>query len=1313
MKSILRSLLVFSVIGFSSASFAQTCKEEEARQKWFCDHPSFITPVKSDFKVVHQNGTVESWCYHTLADGTVVPTHLGPYPCSESGNPTPTPQPEPQPTPEPDYDPTPVTVTEPAVDNVSCQAGSIIFTDNQVLGETVPILGAKFELAYFSNKVVGRKGDYKVRIPLTGSSIDSKLTHVKYSVKVDGVLVESKTVAIAKNLSVEYSWNGLTAGKLNLGSGLAEIIIEKIPNGGTNSFAVPIGSLQAKNLGFGGWLPTNFHFYDLNRKQVLRGDGSSLTGLAEALVGNQLRVIDSSRSLVYIFDALTGRHLKTKTFWLGADVFVFNYDAKGFLSKISEPFNNVTVFNRNSSGDLISITSPNGQVSQITLDANKFISTITSSAKQVYAMTYADANGLLKTFKKPHGQVSTFAYDGLGKLEIDAHSGGYAVTLGKKVNGAQTVISSTSQMGRITTHATEKYKVPSDDGKTEISVYAKTEVRADGKMKTSMFSDNQEYVLDNRIEYLTVRKDDARFGAYAKTVSVNIASGITTFRGVMREETIELVDPSNPFSIKSYSLTETDQSNNVSVTNYDGENRSFYFLNPDGSHSFKIIDSLERIINFQFGNDLPTVFSYENDKLIRATQGDRYVEYFYDSTTKQLSSTKNALGQLAQFKYDAGGRLISTEYADGRKNEIIYDQHGKVLGITPAERLQHVFSYNSLELLLSYSPPGLGNSIPVATNYTYNADKQLLTILNPDGKKTTFNYDPATGTINSIVTPEGTYNYRFDPSYGIYDAVQTPQGLLSEKQLIEDGFVKFDILRKKDGEVIGVYSATPNNLGQVSFDAVTSNFNSPQIPLSYNYKADGKLEGVSSSFHNMSTTYDKDSGRIAEIKVYSGSSEVKDYYQYNSYGELTTYVASYNGTFLYSLDLMHDNLGRVISKIESVGNFSNQYEYSYNLSGRLSEVKKNDKVVSKYNYDSNGNRVSGNVNSQSVTANYDTQDRLATYNSDSFQYNLNGELLSKKNSITNQITPVSFNSLTQLTSIKVGSVTNEYLYDGYGRRVQNNVNGKMQSRFIYQGQIRLAGTLGSDGLVHQRFGYLSKSHAPDFMIMKNETYRFITDHLGSIRLVVRLKDGAVVQELQHDEFGRVVKNTAPGFQPFGFAGGLYDPNTNLIQFGARWYDPEVGRWISKDPIGFNGGDTNQYAYVANNPVNLIDVTGFVGQRPMAGIPDGAAFDENLNGGGGGSSGGSGGGSTIYVAPNGQAAVAPRGSTVGLADSGKGLKINLPNGGGEIRLMEPTGMSPNGYGKILSNGTYRDAIGNPVRGKSPEAHIQPSCPWKDD
>lgn len=103
----------------------------------------------------------------------------------------------------------------------------------------------------------------------------------------------------------------------------------------------------------------------------------------------------------------------------------------------------------------------------------------------------------------------------------------------------------------------------------------------------------------------------------------------------------------------------------------------------------------------------------------------------------------------------------------------------------------------------------------------------------------------------------------------------------------------------------------------------------------------------------------------------------------------------------------------------------------------------------------------------------------------------------------------------------------------------------------------------------------------------------VSDHLGSPRLVIDVDTGLVVQQMDFDVWGKVTADTNPGFQPFGFAGGLYDQHTGLVRFGARDYDPESGRWTAKDPIRFAGGDTSFYSYGVNDPINLIDIDGFV------------------------------------------------------------------------------------------------------------------------
>jgi RHS repeat-associated protein len=94
-----------------------------------------------------------------------------------------------------------------------------------------------------------------------------------------------------------------------------------------------------------------------------------------------------------------------------------------------------------------------------------------------------------------------------------------------------------------------------------------------------------------------------------------------------------------------------------------------------------------------------------------------------------------------------------------------------------------------------------------------------------------------------------------------------------------------------------------------------------------------------------------------------------------------------------------------------------------------------------------------------------------------------------------------------------------------------------------------------------------------------------------VRFVVNADTGAIAQELDYSSFGEVLRDTNPGFQPFGFAGGIYDHQTKLVRFGARDYDGQVGRWVSKDPILFEGDTSNLYEYANNNPVDYIDPKG--------------------------------------------------------------------------------------------------------------------------
>ena len=225
---------------------------------------------------------------------------------------------------------------------------------------------------------------------------------------------------------------------------------------------------------------------------------------------------------------------------------------------------------------------------------------------------------------------------------------------------------------------------------------------------------------------------------------------------------------------------------------------------------------------------------------------------------------------------------------------------------------------------------------------------------------------------------------------------------------------------------------------------------------------------------------------------------------------------------------------------------------------------------------------------------YDDQDRLTSTSTASYTYTDNGELLTKTEN--GQITSYTYDVLGNLKQVVLSSGTViDYLIDGLNRRIGKKTDGILQKVWLYKDDINPIAELDGTGNLISRFVYASKSNIPDYIIKGGATYRIISDHLGSPRLVVDTSSGAIVQQMEYDEWGNVIIDTNPGFQPFTLGGGLYDLDTKLVNFGARDYDPETGRWTTKDPIRFDGDGPNLYGYVLNDPINLIDPAGlFVG-----------------------------------------------------------------------------------------------------------------------
>jgi hypothetical protein len=129
----------------------------------------------------------------------------------------------------------------------------------------------------------------------------------------------------------------------------------------------------------------------------------------------------------------------------------------------------------------------------------------------------------------------------------------------------------------------------------------------------------------------------------------------------------------------------------------------------------------------------------------------------------------------------------------------------------------------------------------------------------------------------------------------------------------------------------------------------------------------------------------------------------------------------------------------------------------------------------------------------------------------------------------------------------------QYVIDGRNRRVGKKVGGVLEQAFLYDEADRISAELDGAGAVVSRFVYGPRPHVPEYMIKGGTTYRLVTDYLGSVRLVVEANAASltVVQRFDFDPWGQIAFSQSPGFQPFGFAGGLYDPDTGSAARGPR------------------------------------------------------------------------------------------------------------------------------------------------------------------
>jgi RHS repeat-associated protein len=710
--------------------------------------------------------------------------------------------------------------------------------------------------------------------------------------------------------------------------------------------------------------------------------------------------------------------------------------------------------------------------------------------------------------------------------------------------------------------------------------------------------------LPERSTVRVQRGPDPRFGMLVPVSSTTktMPSGLSQVETVTRTATLS--DPGNPFALQ-IEVTSRRLNGRLWESTYTSSTRTFTDVSPLGRQTVTVLDALGRVARVERSGINPIQYDYDaRGRLKYIQQGDRLTTANYfntnDGRNGYLQSLIDPALSVTSFVPDAIGRTLLVVDAAQKQTALGWDANGNLTSVTPPGRGAHVLGYTAVDELESYTPPALSSVPQPTTRYLYDLDGNLTEETRPDGTILQHLYDR--GRLERTTASVG------DVRRVYYGPTETCQGCAPGKlarilgpygvslDLSYDGSLK--VGERWSGGVNGNVSWAFDSNFRIVGETISGTTSSPQQVV-FGYDNDLLLTCASTTtcapapINALCLTRHSAHGLITEL----AQGAIAESWTYNSFGELATQTTMTNGSpligFEYNVSpFQRDELGRIVEKHETFAGVTKRVGYQYDIMGRLTNVRTNGTLTEHYEYDSNGNRLVGQTVAGPSNGTYDAQDRLLTYDAYSYTYGANGELQSRTDTSSGSVTEYTYDPFGNLRAVELpdGRLV-EYVTDGLHRRFAKKIGGIVTKQWLYRDALNPVAELDAAGNVTARFVYASRPNVPDFMIRNGAIYRLISDQLGSVRLVVNVQNASdVLLRADYSAFGEVTVLAGDSqVVPFGFA-GLYDSDTQLVRFGARDYDPMVGRWVSKDPSRFEGG-LNLYVYALNDPVNLFDPTG--------------------------------------------------------------------------------------------------------------------------
>jgi RHS repeat-associated protein len=662
---------------------------------------------------------------------------------------------------------------------------------------------------------------------------------------------------------------------------------------------------------------------------------------------------------------------------------------------------------------------------------------------------------------------------------------------------------------------------------------------------------------------------------------------------------------------RGHETSETNALGDATTYEYDAVGHPVKVIYPDTSYVQFTYDLGGRRTKVKDARGNETNFAYDvANRLTSVTNADNKTTSYSYNLMSRLTSQTDALNRTTNYEFDDFGQLVKTIYptatagATRLEARLEYDATGNVKKQVDTAGRETVYDYDTSNRLVKVTDPALQ-----FTQYEYNARSQMTAVVDALNQRYEFAYDPL-GRVTQVTRGGISMSYGYD---AVGNRTQRTDYNNATTNYAYDNLNRLTTITYPDTSTMtyaydqlsrlttatnvnGTVSVSFDNRGRVTsttdvFNQVVgygydANGNRTQLTLgqttsaTYQYDVLNRLTQLTDT-QSAATTYSYDAtDKMASRTLPNGAAAS---YQYDGIDRLTRLQHVKGATTVADYQYQYNAASNITQLVEQAGT----HNYSYDVINRLTSAAHPNSSAESYTYDAVGNRTSSH---QSTTYSYQPFNRVVTVGSNSYSYDSNGNLTQKTDSSGTWAYNWDYeNRLKQIT--RPNGQTVSYKYDAMGRRIQRTLSGGGSTNFIYDGQDVIK-DINSDGSTVE---YLNGTGIDNKLRQTSNagTLYFLDDLLGSTRALTD-SSGNVVESIDYDSFG----NGASSLTRYGYTGREWDADAGLYYYRARWYDPQMGRFISEDPIGLEGG-INLYAYVQNNPLSFRDPTGLL-QDPRVG-----------------------------------------------------------------------------------------------------------------